>query len=51
MTPVQPQTTNQATPQTLSPQEQEELVIQALENRLRQLALNRNGALPRWVVW
>lgn len=35
----------------LSRQEQEEIIINALENRLRRLALGRHTFPPRWSVW
>lgn len=36
---------------SLSSQEQEEIVVHALENHLRRLALGRNNPLPRWAIW
>jgi hypothetical protein len=38
-------------PLSLSPQEQEEVVIHLLENYLRRAALGRNAVLPRWAIW
>jgi hypothetical protein len=37
--------------QPLSPQVQEEIIINALENHLRRLALGRQNMQPRWSFW